>query len=129
MTIKTINGKQYDIKPGANLRGADLRGAYLRGANLYGADLHGANLYGANLYGADLYGANLRGANLYGANLRGANLYGANLRDAFNLGEAIGLQKIVGEPASLPTGWRYFEGLVVPGPTPLDSGDSDSVTP
>ena len=41
-------------------------------ANLRGADLHGANLIGADLYGADLYDANLYGANLIDANLRGA---------------------------------------------------------
>ena len=53
----TVNGTEYDVKPLANLRGADLRGADLREANLRGADLRGADLYGA-----DLYGANLRGA-------------------------------------------------------------------
>ena len=78
----TVNG--YEIKPyadlyGANLIGADLYGANLSGANLYGANLIGANLRGVNLRGADLRGANLRGADLRGANLSGANLYGANL--------------------------------------------------
>ena len=100
-----VNG--YEIKPFADLRGADLRGAnlygaylqdanlygaylqdanlrgaYLYGANLRGAYLQDANLYCANLYGANLQDANLRGAYLYGAYLRGANLYGAYLQDA-----------------------------------------------
>ena len=47
-----ING--YEIKPGANLSGADLSGANLRGADLSGANLRGANLSGANLRGAVL---------------------------------------------------------------------------
>ena len=69
--------KGYEIKPGADLRGADLHGADLRGANLRGADLYGANLYRANLYGANLCDANLRGANLCRADLREADLRGA----------------------------------------------------
>jgi hypothetical protein len=90
-----ING--YEIKPGAdlsgaNLRYADLRYADLSGANLYyanlsGADLSGAilrrvNLSDAYLSGADLSGAILSGADLRYANLRRANLRGANLRYA-----------------------------------------------
>jgi hypothetical protein len=85
-----VNG--HEIKPkadlyGANLRSADLRYADLRGANLYGANLYGANLHGASLRDADLHGANLCSANLsnadlYDANLRNADLRGANLRDA-----------------------------------------------
>jgi hypothetical protein len=72
-----VNG--YAIKPGANLRGANLFGANLRGAYLIGADLRGANLIGANLRGAYLIGADLRGADLIGANLREASLRGASL--------------------------------------------------
>lgn len=30
---KKINGKEYDIKPGANLEGANLKGANLKGAD------------------------------------------------------------------------------------------------
>ena len=37
-----ING--YEIKPGADLRGANLSGADLRGANLFWADLRGATI-------------------------------------------------------------------------------------
>jgi hypothetical protein len=77
-----INDRQYDIKPGANLREANLRVANLREANLKGANLEGANLRGANLRGANLEEAYLRGANLEGANLRVANLEGANLEGA-----------------------------------------------
>ena len=80
-----ING--YEIKPWANLWGANLKGANLQdadfwGANLRDANLRGANLRGADLRGADLQDANLRGANLWGADLRGANLRGANLQNA-----------------------------------------------
>ena len=49
----------YEIKPFADLRGANLYRANLRLANLYGANLYGANLRLAYLYGANLYGANL----------------------------------------------------------------------
>ena len=35
---------EYEIKPGADLRGADLSKANLKGANLTEADLKGANL-------------------------------------------------------------------------------------
>jgi hypothetical protein len=59
----------HEIKPYANLRGADLSGA-----DLYGAYLTKANLSRANLSGANLSRANLREANLYGADLRGAIL-------------------------------------------------------
>ena len=76
---KTINGKEYDLVPNANLRGADLSGADLRGANLYGANLYGADLSWANLSGANLSEADLAGAKLYGANLYGANLAGAKV--------------------------------------------------
>ena len=61
--------KGHDIKPFANLSGANLRGADLCDANLCGANLSSANLCDANLSGADL-----RGANLCDANLRGASL-------------------------------------------------------
>jgi hypothetical protein len=84
---KTINGKEYDLVPcadlyGADLCDADLYGANLRDANLRGADFRGADLCGANLRGANLRGANLRDANLSYADLRGANLRYANLRYA-----------------------------------------------
>ena len=49
-----ING--YEIKPGANLWGANLEGADLWGANLRNAYLEGANLEGADLEGADVTG-------------------------------------------------------------------------
>ena len=83
---------KYNIKPGADLRAAnlqyaDLQVANLQGANLQGTNLQGAGLQGANLQDADLQGANLqdtdlRGADLWGADLRGADLRGANLQDA-----------------------------------------------
>ena len=55
-------------------------------------------------------------ADLRGANLREANLYGANLYEALHLDEALNYLLIVGEPATLPEGWRYDKGLIVPGP-------------
>jgi len=81
---RTINGREYNIKPGANLRCADLRRANLqwrdlRQAYLAGADLRDANLRGAYLTNADLRHANLRGADMTGADLRGADLTGADL--------------------------------------------------
>ena len=89
-----VNG--YNIKQGANLHGADLRGT-----NLHGADLRGANLREVNLEGADLRGANLREAYLQDANLRGANLRGANLRCASlrgtNLSSTKGILSFTGE--------------------------------
>ena len=59
-----------EIKPGANLSGADLRYAKLGGANLIGADLRYANLIEADLRGADLRYAKLGGADLRGAKLK-----------------------------------------------------------
>ena len=44
----------YEIKPGANLSEADLRGSDLSGSDLSGANLRGADLRGANLREADL---------------------------------------------------------------------------
>jgi hypothetical protein len=111
MAKMTINGKEYEIGPKANLYEANLREADLGGAYLRGADLGGAYLYGA-----DLYGAYLREADLGGAYLRGANLYEAYLYGALNLERSIGYLEIIGEPASLPDGWRYDKGLIVPGP-------------
>ena len=57
-----ING--YEIKPFADLRGA----------NLEGANLVGVNLVNANLWGAYLVGANLRNANLDDADVTGTIL-------------------------------------------------------
>jgi len=65
--IRTING--YAIKPGA-----DLREAQLQLADLSEADLCEANLHGANLFMADLSGANLTMASLIGAEVALADL-------------------------------------------------------
>jgi len=46
--------RKYEIKPGANLRYANLRYANLKGANLSKANLKGANLTEADLKGANL---------------------------------------------------------------------------
>ncbi|QLC51103.1 pentapeptide repeat-containing protein [Methanolobus zinderi] len=73
---------EYEIKPRADLRGADLREADLRGADLKEADLRGADLRVADLREANLKGANLRGADLRVADLRKASLIDADLREA-----------------------------------------------
>ena len=96
----------------ANLYGADLSGAYLSGADLSEANLRGANLSGADLSRADLSRADLSRANLYEANLYEANLRRANLRGA-DLYRA-DLRGAYGEPKSLPDGWIYTNGLIVP---------------
>jgi len=77
----------YEIAPGADLRGADLQGEILReasliGANLKQADLRGTDFEGSNFSGADLTEANLEGAHLWRANFSGANLAEANLGGA-----------------------------------------------
>ena len=77
-----------EIKPGADLRDANLRGANLRDADLRDADLRGANLYGANLRDA-----NLRGANLYGANLTETKGL-AQFIVAPSVGQIIGFKKL-----------------------------------
>jgi hypothetical protein len=81
MLIKFIDGTErgVEIKPDANLSGADLCGADLHGANLRRADLSGADLCGADLRGANLRSADLRSADLRSADLRNANLHGADL--------------------------------------------------
>ena len=103
-----VNG--YDVKPfadlsGANLFGADLSRANLSGANLFGADLSGADLSGANLFGANLFGADLSGADLSGANLFGADLSRAKIDDITaarlsilpDCGDVIGWKKCRGD--------------------------------
>ena len=62
-----INGDVYEIRPNANLKGANLSGADLRGTNLSGADLRGVYLRGT-----DLRGANLKNTLLTKADLRNA---------------------------------------------------------
>jgi hypothetical protein len=86
-----INGVEVEIKPGANLRGEDLRRANLSRANLSRADLREASLSRADLRDAslsraDLSGADLRGADLREASLREASLIGADLREASLIG-------------------------------------------
>ena len=116
---RTINGKECDLVPGAdlswaNLSGANLRGANLTGANLTGANLTGANLTGAGLDGANLFGANLRGANLGGANLRGANLGGANLTGAKNIPDYVYARTSIVPDTGSFVGWkRCRNGVIV----------------
>jgi uncharacterized protein YjbI with pentapeptide repeats len=114
---------------GAHLKGAHLQRAHLVHANLRGADLRGANLTHADLRRAYLVGANLSGANLSGANLAGANLAGARLQGARLSGAILtGVTgKIIGRPASLPSGWVLKGGhltvaTVVRRPPPIPLG-------
>jgi len=86
MPIQKINGKDVDISPNSELRGANLEGANLERAELFGAELEGANLTRAKLNGAELSGANLTEAKLLKANLQGALLVRANLEGALLVG-------------------------------------------
>ena len=79
-TMMIING--HEIKPGADLRNADLRCDNLSGLDLSGADLRHADLRGANLVWADLRKADLSGANLRDTYLSGADFTGANITGA-----------------------------------------------
>ena len=130
-----INGVEYEIAPGANLRYADLSGADLSGADLSRADLSDADLSGADLSGADLSGAdlsstnlrstNLRGANLSSTNLRGANLSstnlrGANLSGAYLNGAGLGKTCLV-DGGQRSDGYR-FVGLVDDGVLQIYAG-------
>lgn len=140
------------LRPGANLRNADLEGFNLTGVDLSGADLAGARLTGArfsddlgtrklNLTGAQLSGVTsgaieghatlptgwqLHNGYLVGA---GARLIGADLRDA-DLSGATLLRTVSGgvdcTGCRLPAGWRWT-GLpsgyfVGPGPN-LEGAD------
>jgi len=116
------------IRPGADLTGANLRRTDLSGmdlsrADLTGADLNYANLYDtdlsdANLSGADLYRAKLKGAKLRRADLANADLTGADLRDAdlegANLENAsLRDANLVGanlDGATLPPDWERHVG-------------------
>ena len=91
-----VNG--YEIKPGANLRYADLRGADLGRADLRGADLGRADLRGVDLRDAYLGRACLRRADLRDANLGYANLMGARVSDTTII--------------DLPAGWKIEDGLI-----------------
>ena len=68
------DGREYEIGPRADLRGADLRYADLAFANLTDADLVGADLQDASLTDAFLSGAKLEGAKLAGASFRYATV-------------------------------------------------------
>ena len=61
-----------DLRPGADLVGANLRERRLCGADLRGACLIAADLRGSDLAGVDLLGADLRDAKLDGADLTAA---------------------------------------------------------
>ena len=92
MKVTGTGGKEYTIKPDANLRdtnlskasleGPDLADAYLDEANLMDTNLSKANLEWASLSGASLYRAYLIRADLSDVCLSGADLTNANLSDA-----------------------------------------------
>ncbi len=79
--------KAQEIKPGIDLRNADLSGTNLSKTNLSEADLREANLSKADLGEATLWKAKLHGADIEGTSLREANLGRADLSKA-KLGEA-----------------------------------------
>jgi hypothetical protein len=92
---------EYDIKPGADLKGANLSGSILFRANLSRAILSRANLSGsklsrASLFGADLSRADLTGANLSRAILSRADLTGANLSSASLFGADLSRADLTG---------------------------------
>ena len=86
-----IHGKIYELKPNADLTGANLEGANLEKVNLTGAILREANLNGAILKSANLRASYLLRANLRGTVLTEANLSIANLRET-NLIQAYSYQ-------------------------------------
>lgn len=95
-TLMTINGVQYDIKPGANLAGANLSGANLTNVDLSGADLTGANLNNATLTGAKFGCITVSGAQ------KCANF--TNLRASAIVGTA---------PLTLPARWVLKSGFLL----------------
>ena len=93
-----------DIKPGADLSGANLYLARLGGRDLTDVNLTGANLYAAMMSDANLTNANLTNANLWGvdftdADLRGADLSGAQLHLATLRGANL-------DGAKMPVYWK-----------------------
>ena len=62
MKVTGTGGKEYTIKPDANLRDTNLSKASLEGADLADAYLDEANLMDTNLSNANLEWANLSGA-------------------------------------------------------------------
>ena len=82
-----------DLRPGANLQFADLRGLDLNGVDLAGANLQHADLAGSTLSGANFAGANLQWADLAGVTLTGTttastDFNGANMQHV-NLAGAV----------------------------------------
>ena len=69
--IITLDGKNYNITPGADLSNIDFKATDLSSVNLNGADLSRANLSQANLENSSLVKVNLNKAVLTGTNLKG----------------------------------------------------------
>ncbi len=108
-----VNG--YEIKPLADLWGADLRGAVLTEANL-----RGANLWGADLRGASLTGANLTGAYLRGTVLTAANLQETKLPDGYEKQDWYLSTRII--PEGDVIGWKKCQnGVIVKLKIPADA--------
>ena len=74
--------REWQVGPGANLRGANFRSVDLRGVDMSGADLTNAILNEANLAGASLDRAILCDAILFRAVLSGVSAVGADFRGA-----------------------------------------------
>jgi Pentapeptide repeats (8 copies) len=82
-----------DLRPGALLVGADLRGIQWSGADLHGVrfkwcDLRGARLEGCDLVGVEMSDCRLDGADLARANLSRSKLSACGLRGV-NLSQAV----------------------------------------
>jgi uncharacterized protein YjbI with pentapeptide repeats len=95
LLLRTSELARADIRPKAELRGADLIGKDLRNA-----DLKGASLRGAYLIGADLRGADLRMADVIGADFRSADLSGADLTGSIFLTQSQ-LDAARGDPGTM----------------------------
>ena len=100
LTYNTINQRCVDYTK--RMPNVDLTNKNLAGADLRGADLTGADLTGADLTGADLTGADLTGTSLIGSNFMSIKLNNVMTRN------------IIGIPKSLPEGWIYMKGYLIP---------------
>ena len=103
------------VGPSANDSGANFSHADLSGLNLANANFSGATFYMANLSNDNLSGVNFSYVGMQSANLTNSTLTNANLSQAMMYGDTLtGVVSsgIVGQPASLPTGWSLVAGVL-----------------
>jgi len=137
-----ING--YEIKPGANLRKAVLRGvnlcwADLRKVDLREVDLREADLREADLRRVNLCRADLRDSSFIGADLRGAYMHDADLRGAGysvvqimmaswgELSDDLTVELMRLDASALPNGEALMNDWTNGGSCPLRMGGKDRV--